>query len=170
MTFVYFEHKWCFYFYLSFRKYLFFHCCTELKSISIKHCKCFPVALSLISQGLFSCTLTAPTLSMDLSVLDFMHELFLRVALNTSAWCKMLECFLAMCRYKLTTQVIYFQFISIGLCTYVTSRIHFDADSEMPCCGTPALSVPPCNIPKILLKMVSWFCQVNQIVWPDILH
>ena len=170
VTCVYFERKWHFYFYLSFRKYLFFHCCTELKSISIKHCKCFPVALSLMSWGLFPCTPTAPTLAVDLSVLDFVRELFLRVAPNTSAWCETLECFLATRRYKLTTRVIYFQFISIGLCTYVTSRTHFDTDSEIPCCGTPALSVPPCNIPKILLKTVGGFCQVNQKVWPDILH
>ena len=49
---------------------------TELKSMTIKYCKCTPTPIRLLSLGLFPCAPTAPTLAVDLNVLDFACELF----------------------------------------------------------------------------------------------
>ncbi|KAI0245173.1 hypothetical protein BJV78DRAFT_1112135, partial [Lactifluus subvellereus] len=54
--------------------------------------------------GFFPCTPTAPTLAVNLKMLEFAHELFLRVAPNNTAWCNTLKSFLGACKYKLMTQ------------------------------------------------------------------
>ena len=76
-----------------------------LQSIEIEICDCRPAALHLLSRGLFPCAPTAPTLAVDLNMLDFVRELFLRIPPNNSAWCDTLESFLGDRRYKLTTRV-----------------------------------------------------------------
>lgn len=64
-----------------------------------------PAPLQLLQRGLFPCTPTAPSLAVDLNMLDFARNLFLRLPPNTTAWCETLEAFLGARRYKLTTRV-----------------------------------------------------------------
>jgi hypothetical protein len=53
----------------------------------------------------------APTLAVNLKMLEFARELFLQVAPNNTAWCDTLKSFLGSRRYKLTTQVRYTEVI-----------------------------------------------------------
>jgi CxC1 like cysteine cluster associated with KDZ transposases len=76
-----------------------------LKSIEITACRCGPAALQLLSRGLFPCAPTAPTLAVDIKMLEFVRELFVRMPPNTTAWCDTLEAFLGKRAYKLTTRV-----------------------------------------------------------------
>ena len=75
--------------------------------IEIDACQCSPAALQLLSQGYFPCAPIAPTLAVDLKMLEFVRELFVRMPPNTTAWCETLEAFLGNCRYKLTTRVCF---------------------------------------------------------------
>jgi hypothetical protein len=77
----------------------------ELKSIEIHSCECSPAALQLLRRGLFPCAPIAPTLAVDLKVLEFVRELFVRMPPNTTAWCETLEAFLGNQGYKLKTRV-----------------------------------------------------------------
>ncbi|KAG6818511.1 hypothetical protein H0H93_004399, partial [Arthromyces matolae] len=67
---------------------------------SITVCSC-QAAVELVSQGLFPCAPLRPSLAVDLGVLDFVRELFLRSAPNNTAWCEALEAFLASRKYLL---------------------------------------------------------------------
>lgn len=78
-----------------------------LESAQVRYCPCYPAPLQLLQRGLFPCTPTAPTLAVDLKVLEFVRELFLRVAPNNTAWCDALESFLDGRKYKMTTRVSY---------------------------------------------------------------
>lgn len=77
----------------------------ELQTIDIRSCQCCPAALQLLSQGLFPCAPFAPTLAVDLKMLDFVRELFVRMPPNTTSWCETVEAFLSKRGFKLTTQV-----------------------------------------------------------------
>ena len=68
-------------------------------------CTCTDVPLQLLARGLFPCLPVLPTLAVDLQMLDFVRELFVNAAPNTTAWCETLEGFLSARKYKLTTQV-----------------------------------------------------------------
>jgi hypothetical protein len=63
--------------------------------------------MQLLQHGLFPYTPTAPTLAVDLKMLEFTHKLFLRIAPNNTAWCEMLKGILSAHKYKLMTQVSY---------------------------------------------------------------
>jgi hypothetical protein len=73
--------------------------------VSLPICTCTPPALQLLSLGLFPCAPSRPTLAVDLNMLEFVKELFVNAAPNTTAWCDTLESFLAGRKYKLTTSV-----------------------------------------------------------------
>ncbi|KAL6303233.1 hypothetical protein BKA93DRAFT_818113 [Sparassis latifolia] len=75
-----------------------------LRHITIHVCQCSPAALQLLSRGLFPCAPQAPTLAVDLSLLKFVQELFVRLPPNTTSFCATLEYFLGECGYKLTTR------------------------------------------------------------------
>lgn len=77
-----------------------------LEIVRIDACQCSPAALQLISRGLFPCAPIAPTLAVDIKMLEFVRELFLRMPPNTTSWCETLEAFLGKRSYKLTTRVI----------------------------------------------------------------
>lgn len=67
-------------------------------------CKCSPAAAQLLQRGCFPSAPLAPTLAVDLKVLDFVRRLFLNVAPNTTAWCKTVEAFLTSQGYHLRTE------------------------------------------------------------------
>lgn len=78
-----------------------------MKAIGIKViqvCSC-SAALYLLSRGLFPCAPTAPSLAVDLNMLELVNELFVCSPPNITGWCDTLEAFLGNRRYKLKTKV-----------------------------------------------------------------
>ncbi|KAI6102139.1 hypothetical protein F5141DRAFT_1008512 [Pisolithus sp. B1] len=82
---------------------LFDHMCLE--EIKINAYPCTPAPVCLMKHGLFPSTLTAPTLAVDLWVLEFLRKLFVHLTPNTTAWCEALESFLDGQGYKLQSKV-----------------------------------------------------------------
>ena len=80
-------------------------CHTVLESLMIHSCSCAPVFRQLMQQGLFPCSPLAPTLAVDLQVLEFVTRLFVHIPPNNTGWCKTVEEFLDSQGYKLTTKV-----------------------------------------------------------------
>ncbi|GBE80067.1 hypothetical protein SCP_0212700 [Sparassis crispa] len=76
----------------------------SLRYVNINVCLCSPAALQLLSRGLFPCTPQAPTLAVDLNLLRFTQQLFVRLPPNTTSFCATLEAFLGDRGYKLTTR------------------------------------------------------------------
>ncbi|EDR08566.1 uncharacterized protein LACBIDRAFT_327110 [Laccaria bicolor S238N-H82] len=74
--------------------------CIEMLSV----CNCTSPALQLLELGFFPCAPINPSLAVDLNMLEFVNELFVNAAPNTTAWCETLEAFLGNRRYKLTTR------------------------------------------------------------------
>jgi hypothetical protein len=68
-------------------------------------CHCSPAALQLLTHSLFPCAPLEPSLAVDLKMLQFTNELFLRSPPNNTAWCDTLETYLGSRGYKLTTRV-----------------------------------------------------------------
>jgi hypothetical protein len=76
-----------------------------LQLIEMRSCQCSPAAIQLLSRGLFPCAPIAPTLAVDIKMLDFVRELFVRMPPNTTSWCETIEAVLGKQGYKLTTRV-----------------------------------------------------------------
>jgi hypothetical protein len=76
---------------------------SDIETIMI--CTCQPVAIQLLSQGLFPCAPYYPSLAVDLNMLDLVSGLFVNTAPNATGWCDTLETFLEARRYKLSTKV-----------------------------------------------------------------
>ncbi|KAG2344778.1 hypothetical protein BDR05DRAFT_975323 [Suillus weaverae] len=74
----------------------------SLSEINIIACPCFPAPLQLLRCGLFPCAPVAPSLAVDLRVLEFVPLLFIRQSPNHTAWCNAVEIFLDGMGYKLT--------------------------------------------------------------------
>ncbi|KAG1721916.1 hypothetical protein EDB19DRAFT_1930382 [Suillus lakei] len=73
-----------------------------LKEINIITCPCFPAPLQLLCHGLFPCAPLAPSLVVDLRILEFVHLLFVCQSPNQTAWCDAVETFLDGMGYKLS--------------------------------------------------------------------
>lgn len=56
-------------------------------------------------RGLFACAPVAPSLAVDIRVLELVKNLFVRMTPNSTAWCDALENFLNGRGYKLNTKV-----------------------------------------------------------------
>ncbi|KAG1863204.1 hypothetical protein DFJ58DRAFT_656472, partial [Suillus subalutaceus] len=82
--------------------YVFFD---SLSEINIIACPCLPAPLQLLHRGLFPCAPVAPSLAVDLRVLEFVHLLFICQSPNHTAWCDAVETFLDGMGYKLTSKV-----------------------------------------------------------------
>ncbi|KAI6163407.1 hypothetical protein EDD17DRAFT_1776111 [Pisolithus thermaeus] len=80
------------------------HCLTCLEEIKISYCACTPAPVHLMESGLFACSPVAPTLAVDLRVLEFMRTLFVQLTPNTTAWCEALESFLDGQGYQLQSK------------------------------------------------------------------
>lgn len=76
----------------------------HLETINIKTCDCSPAALQLVARGLFPCAPQAPTLAVDISLLQFTRALFVRLPPNTTSFCETLEAFLESRNYKLASR------------------------------------------------------------------
>ncbi|KAI5989944.1 hypothetical protein EDD15DRAFT_2388922 [Pisolithus albus] len=77
-------------------------CCLE--ELEITYCVCTPAPVQLMKRGLFACSPVAPTLAVDLRLLEFMKTLFMLLTPNTTAWCEALECFLDAQGYQLQSK------------------------------------------------------------------
>jgi hypothetical protein len=78
---------------------------TELQKLKLYVCQCRPAALQLINRGLFGNAPKDPSLAVDLSVLDFVTRMFLRLSPNNTAICQTIEDFLGSQGYQLSGQV-----------------------------------------------------------------
>ncbi|KIJ68879.1 hypothetical protein HYDPIDRAFT_82870 [Hydnomerulius pinastri MD-312] len=79
--------------------------CILFDYVTIKCCTCCPSPVTLIARGLFAYSPVAPSIAVDLWVLELVKKLFVHMTLNTTAWCKALESFLDGQGYKLKTKV-----------------------------------------------------------------
>ena len=66
---------------------------------------CIPAPICLMARGLFACSPVAPTLTIDLHVLEFVKTLFVWLTPNTTAWCDALGNFLDAQGCKLQSKV-----------------------------------------------------------------
>ncbi|KAG1723154.1 hypothetical protein EDB19DRAFT_1953265 [Suillus lakei] len=73
-----------------------------LKEINIITCPCFPAPLQLLHCGLFPCAPLAPSLAVNLCILEFVRLLFVRQSPNQTAWCDAVETFFDGMGYKLS--------------------------------------------------------------------
>lgn len=70
----------------------------------LRVCSC-AAPLHLLRLGLFPCAPVRPTLAVDLNMLEYVKELFVRSPPNITAWCDTLEAFLGNRKYKVSTKV-----------------------------------------------------------------
>lgn len=77
------------------------NCYLELTSVEVCSCS---APLQLLAMGLFPASPLRPTLAVDLNMLDYVNELFVRSPPNTTAWCDSLEAFLGSRSYKLESR------------------------------------------------------------------
>ncbi|KIJ07278.1 hypothetical protein PAXINDRAFT_19522 [Paxillus involutus ATCC 200175] len=76
----------------------------RVEQIVLRTCACTSTPSQLMAMGLFGCAPIAPSLAVDLRLLQFVKTLFVRLTLNTTAWCEALAVFLQERGYGLTTQ------------------------------------------------------------------
>lgn len=76
-----------------------------LSSLSLNICRCRPAPLQLLERGYFGCAPCFPTLAVDVNVLEFCLELFVRIAPNKTAFCHALEAFLKSRGYMFDSSV-----------------------------------------------------------------
>ncbi|KAG2079604.1 uncharacterized protein F5147DRAFT_749512 [Suillus discolor] len=77
---------------------------TYIEILRIDCCACAPAPLQLLSRSYFACAPIAPSLAVDLQLLELVKTLFVHITPNTTAWCETLEVFLAGRGYHLTTK------------------------------------------------------------------
>ncbi|TFK71089.1 hypothetical protein BDN72DRAFT_765598 [Pluteus cervinus] len=76
-----------------------------LERLTISTCSCRSAPTQLVPMGLFPCAPVAPTLAVDMRVLDFVSRLFVHIPPNNTAWCQTVEEFLDSRGHKLATRV-----------------------------------------------------------------
>ncbi|KAG2068987.1 hypothetical protein BDR04DRAFT_1129041 [Suillus decipiens] len=105
----------------------------SLSEINIIVCPCFPAPLQLLHHGLFPCAPVAPSLAVDLHVLEFVCLLFICQSPNHTAWCNAVETFLDGMGYKLTSMhslhcrfsnaFHWYQVLTILACDHISNLI-----------------------------------------------
>ena len=112
---------------------------TELKSMTIMYCECTPTPIRLLSLGLFPCAPTAPTLAVDLNMLNFAVNFFYESGQITRGgvkhWKVSYQC--GDISSPLRYVIMYFK-ISWTYRLTSHSRTHFDSVLEMRFFGTVA--------------------------------
>lgn len=82
-----------------------------LKEHTITTCHCSTAPHVLLALGYFACSPVAPTLAVDLKLLEFARLQFLHLVPNTTGWCDAMESFLSGLFFKLTTRVSTYRLI-----------------------------------------------------------
>lgn len=80
-------------------------CFPALKEETITTCQCSTAPQVLLARGFFPCTPVAPSLAVDIKLLEFARLQFLHLVPNTTGWCDATESFLNALSFKLTTRV-----------------------------------------------------------------
>ncbi|KZP19915.1 hypothetical protein FIBSPDRAFT_680163, partial [Athelia psychrophila] len=75
-----------------------------LKEQSISICQCSTAPQVLLARGFFACSPVAPSLAVDIKLLEFARLQFLHLVPNTTGWCDAMESFLNGLLFKLTTR------------------------------------------------------------------
>ncbi|KAI0337659.1 hypothetical protein BDW22DRAFT_1309921, partial [Trametopsis cervina] len=75
----------------------------KLESAEIASCSCTSAAAHLMQRGFFPSAPTAPTLAVDLKLLEFIRVLFVRMPPNVTSFADAVESFLQGRQYKLRT-------------------------------------------------------------------
>ncbi|OAX32499.1 hypothetical protein K503DRAFT_701947, partial [Rhizopogon vinicolor AM-OR11-026] len=73
--------------------------------VNISCCKCSSALLQLMTCGLIACAPVAPSLVVDIRVLELVKHLFVQMTPNSTVWCEALETFLNEQGYNLNTKV-----------------------------------------------------------------
>lgn len=76
-----------------------------LETLEVFGCKCLPIAVRLVNQGLFPCAPLWPSLAVSIEMLEFVSILFVHQAPNERAWCAALEQYLDGCGHHFVAQV-----------------------------------------------------------------
>ena len=74
-----------------------------LECVPLVICKCNPAAAQLICRGLFPCAPLSPTLAVNMDVLEFALELFVRMGPNEWAWAATMTKYLNAHGHEFTT-------------------------------------------------------------------
>ncbi|KAF7969128.1 hypothetical protein HWV62_28246 [Athelia sp. TMB] len=77
-----------------------------LRSQEVQSCTCKPVPQQLVVMGLPPCAPVAPTLAVDLKLLEFSRLQFLTMVPNMAGWCEAMEMHLKALSFKFVGQVI----------------------------------------------------------------
>ncbi|OAX32637.1 hypothetical protein K503DRAFT_794704 [Rhizopogon vinicolor AM-OR11-026] len=122
--------------------------------ISLSCCKCSPAPLQLMMCGLFACAPVAPSLAVDIRVLELVNKLFARITPNSTAWCEALETFLNERGYKLNTKdslrrcfsnaYHWYAVLTIMASDYVTKFVHSRHPSEQNVLNQPSTYLHSC--------------------------
>lgn len=75
------------------------------ENITINACDCRPAPAQLIKLGLFACAPVAPTLAVDIEVLQFCRRTFVHLPPNVTGWCEATEGFLDLKGIEFTAKV-----------------------------------------------------------------
>lgn len=108
----------------------------DIETLQIDCCTCVPAPLQLLARGYFACAPIAPSLAVDLQLLEFVKTLFVHITPNTTVWCETLEVFLAGRGYQLTTKVSQSSVLNFGCLDQYYCTIIFAVDLVMPIIGT----------------------------------
>lgn len=76
----------------------------EIEDVQVQACQCTPLSVRLVQGGVFGCAPIAPSLAVDMRVLEFARNLFLHIAPNNTAFCATLEGVLAAMGFQLEHQ------------------------------------------------------------------
>ncbi|KAG1765262.1 hypothetical protein EV702DRAFT_981646, partial [Suillus placidus] len=107
-----------------------------IETLQIDCCTCAPAPLQLLACGYFSCAPIAPSLTVDLQLLELVKTLFVHITPDMTAWCETLKVFLAGCGYQLTTKVSQASVLNFGHLDQYYCRIIFAINSVTPIIGT----------------------------------
>ncbi|KAJ7040146.1 hypothetical protein C8F04DRAFT_1254304 [Mycena alexandri] len=64
---------------------------SKIEDVNLRVCRCAPLSVQLVQGGVFGCAPVAPSLAVDMRVLEFARNLFLHVAPNNTAFSATLE-------------------------------------------------------------------------------
>jgi hypothetical protein len=137
--------------------------CIGIESIVLTPCDCSPAPTQLISRGFFPCAPIVPTLAVDIEMLQFLGDLFVRIPPNNTAWTETLEAVWARSQYKLETRV---RRLYIFFCTARSSlvpRIRSTSASQTRTAGIQPLStLVICTSTKSSRGLVTMLAKVSR--------
>ncbi|KAK7434118.1 hypothetical protein VKT23_020366 [Stygiomarasmius scandens] len=138
---------------------------TGIEKINVWFCSaCSPISPQLVKSGLFPCAPFAPSLAVDICMLDFLARLFLRISPNVTAWCSALQDYLQQQGYWLQGQdplrrrfgncLLWFNSLQDATRAHVKSQLEQTRSSLLqlpivsPLEPSPVDSIPSASIPS----------------------